>query len=169
MFNALFVADVREHLAKHRHAAFIPGGDHQSAHRHERKQTDGFDGNGLTAGVRAGNDQCIELLAELNVHGDDRLQVNQRMARRAQEHIAGVVYLGYGSLECIGEVGLGKDEVEFHRALVTVNNGLRERACFRGKFGKNAFNLFALFAAQDADFVVGLNHGHRLHKHRRAA
>ena len=47
----------------------VPGGDVQAALGHEGQQTEGLEGDGLTAGVGAGDDQGIEGLPQAEIDG----------------------------------------------------------------------------------------------------
>ena len=71
LLNALFVANVRKYVVKHRDTAVISARNHHSAHRHQRDKADRFKRDRFAAGVRTRNDKAVKFISEHNVNGND--------------------------------------------------------------------------------------------------
>jgi len=112
LLDALLVPDIRQHLVEHGNLASVPRRDHQAAHRHQRQKADRLERDGLAAGIRPGDDERVERIAELDIHGHDLLRVDQRVARPPQHQLPPVVHGGHHRLHPVGELPLRKDHVQ---------------------------------------------------------
>ena len=111
--DRLLVADVGEDLRDDRHSTSWSGGDLQAACGHHREQTDGLEGDRLTAGVRAGDDKDGDVAAEPNVDSDDTSLLHQeRMARVDEIEDPVGVQRWARSLERVGVKSLREREVQ---------------------------------------------------------
>ena len=61
LLDGLLVADVHQNAREHRHLTVVPHRDQQTALGHQSEQTQCFQRNGFTTGVRTGNHQGVKL------------------------------------------------------------------------------------------------------------
>ena len=109
--DRLLVADVREHVAQHRQLRAGRGRDVEAGLVHEAQEPDGAQGDGLAAGVGAGDHERRVAVAEPEVDRDDATG-EPGMARGQQHDLGPVGGLGADAVELGRQVGLGRPEVE---------------------------------------------------------
>ena len=63
LLNALLVSDIGKYFLKNSQFRTVKGRNVQARLSHQGKQTDGFNRNGLTAGVRSCHNQQIEIFS----------------------------------------------------------------------------------------------------------
>ena len=169
LLNALLVADVHQHAAKNTQLAVVGAGHQQAAHRHQREQAERFEGDGLAAGVGTRDDKGVKFSAEVDVDRHHLVLGDQRMPRLLEVDDAAVIDNRHGRAHGIGEVGLGKDEVELREALIAADDRVRKVTGVGGQFEENALDLFLLLVFEHANIIVRLHHAHRLDKDRLTA
>ena len=134
--------------------------------RHQRKQTERFERNRLTAGIRTGDDQRIEIAAQTDVDRHDLFGIEQGMARTLQIDHTVLVELRFGGIHAVGKLRLRKDE----RKLCDIVIIKRECRCaFRNRLrqdSQNAFDLLLFLVFKEAKLVVCLNNGQRFYEQR---
>ena len=167
LLDALLIADVGHDLVEHRHGAAVGTRDVQAALRHGREQTDGLERDGLAAGVRAGDDERVKFAAERNIDRHSGVLRQQRMARAAQLQVL-VRQLRRDRVELVGELCLGKNEVEAHEHVKVARDVLPVRGALGRELGEDALDLRLFTCAQLPQLVVCLHGGHRLDEQRRA-
>ena len=86
-----------------------------------------------------------------------------------QDNFPILAHLGHHGLHLIGHLCLGKNQIQLHRILVAVNNGIGKAPRFLGQLQQDAGDLVLLIGAQNANLIVQLHHTHGLDKHRGAA
>ena len=123
LLNGLLVADIHQHPFKHRHLAVVPYGDQQAALGHDCQQTQCFQRHRLTTRVGAGDNQRIKLASQLYVNGNHLFRVNEGMAGTTQASMTIGGQRRLNSLHLIGQMRLGKDNIEFQQHLVIRNDG----------------------------------------------
>ena len=71
LVDGLLVPDVRQHRGAHPDGRAVAGGDVQAALGHKGEQAQGLEGDGLAAGVGAGDHQSVEVFPQIQVvaHG----------------------------------------------------------------------------------------------------
>ncbi len=84
LFDALLIADVHEEFVEHGRPRCAHRRDEEAALCHRAQQTGRFQGDGLTAGVGAGDDERIILFAQRNVHRHTLFWVDERVTRPDQ-------------------------------------------------------------------------------------
>ena len=166
LLDALFIADIRQHMVENRNLAVVRHGQQQAAHRHQRQQTNRFQRNGLAAGIRTGDHQGIKMQAEFNVGRHHLFLVDQRMARPFEFDLPLVVDQRQGRLHLIAQIGLGKDQVQLHRLFVSGNDPAGKIARLCGELRQDALHFRLLLGEQHANLVVCLHNGHGLDEHR---
>ena len=167
LLDALLIADVGHDLVEHRHGAAVGARDVQAALRHGREQTDGLERDGLAAGVWAGDDERVEFAAERNIDRHSGVLRQQRMARAAQLQVL-VRQLRRDRVELVGELCLGKNEVEAHEHVKVARDVLPVRGALGRELSEDALDLRLFTCAQLPQLVVRLHGGHRLDEQRRA-
>ena len=75
VLETLLVADVDEDVVEDTGAGVFAGGDGKSALEHVLEQADGFETDGLAAGVGAGDEEQASAIAEGDVEGNHLLAV----------------------------------------------------------------------------------------------
>ena len=134
----------------------------QAALGHEGEQTDGFQGHGLTAGVGAGDDQCIKITAQIQIVADSGLGVQQRMAGLTQ--LDEVTQRRLHSPHFGGQLGPGEDAVQSDEGAVIFFDAPLEVGAVGGQLRQNALDLLLLLELQLLQLVVGVDHAHRLNE-----
>ena len=167
LLDALLVADVRKDFIKYGNAAALCGGNVQAALRHKAEKADGLERNGLAAGVRAGDDERIVILAELHIDRHGLVLIEQRMARPAQPDAA-LGELRRAGIQLEAEFCPREDAVEPHERGEVGVDILAVRGTLGGKLRENALDLRFFLRFQLADLVVCLDRRHRLDEERGA-
>ena len=80
LLDGLLVADIGEDIVEHRQFRAALGRDVQPALGHHHQQADGFERDGLAAGVRAGDDNGARAGSQVDVDWRRRGRVEQRVA-----------------------------------------------------------------------------------------
>ena len=166
LLNALLVAHIRQHPVEYTHGAAAVGRDMQAALGHQTQKADGFQGNGLAAGVGAGDDQGVELLTQLHGDGHCLGLVQQRVPGPAQGHAAPAADLRTAGVQLIAQLRPGKDHVQVHQNVIVPQNILHGPGAGGGQLPQDAVDLLFLPGLQLLELVVGLHHAHGLHKQR---
>ena len=163
LLNGLFIPDVRQNVAEDGQIAAVGCRNVQAALVHGCKQTDGLERHRLTAGVRAGDDQCIEALAQLHVDGHGLCLVQERMSGFSEQD-ALFLHGGRLTVQLVAELGLGEDEIQPGQQLKIRVNILPVLGAVGGELGKDALDLKLLLGGQLPQLVVGLDRRHGLHE-----
>ncbi|HRJ21321.1 MAG TPA: hypothetical protein PLF84_19910, partial [Bryobacteraceae bacterium] len=160
VFDGLVVADVGEDVGEDGEGGF-GGGDGPTGLGHEGERTGGFHGDGLAAGVGAGNEEGAQGAVEGEGEGDDAFPLAAKEV--VEEGVAGVLEVkdggfvggesGDDGVGLYGEVGAGEDGVEGGEGAGGEADfgGVFAEAC--GQFGEDAMD-FAEFFIGEADEVV---------------
>ena len=132
-------------------------------HRAERLHADR-----LAARVRAGNQQHAVVLADADVNRHDLVLRDEGMARLLEVRAALAAQLGAIRRHVLGELCLGKGEVDrAEDAAVLLKDGTLLADLGR-EVAQDALDLLLLGERQLLDVVVELDDGHRLDEERRA-
>src|SRR5262249_33019038 len=123
LFEALFVADVRENLLEHRHVAPLPGGDVHARLRHQAQRARRFEAHRFAAGVRSRDDEQVEAHTQADVDGYYRARwllwrggfvaeevFEERVSGDAEPELAGGGDGGGGHLVVTAVAGRGRHE-----------------------------------------------------------
>ena len=168
LFNALLIADVRQHPLVDRNGTLVRRRDVETALGHQRQQAKGLEGDGLAAGIGASDDQCIKGVSQLDVNGHRLLRVQQRMAGLAEVDGAVPPDLRPDGVHFIGELAPGKDQVQVHQGVIVPLNVLPVGRHIGGQLRQDALDLLLFLGLQLNIFVVGLNDADRLDEQRGA-
>ena len=172
VFNTLLVADVNEDVAEDAGMASFVHGHQHAALEHVLQQSDGFQADGLTSGVRTGNQQDAFLAGEDNVQGNHFLAVlGQRHLQQGMYRLEPVDNLlvferGFQAFYLDAEQCLGTDKVNLGQEFVGLQDGGYLRTDRRREIGQDTDNLPPLFSLQFPDAVVGFHHFRRFDEHR---
>ncbi len=79
LLNALLIANVCKYFRKNRKLAAVQCRNMKAGLSHEGKKSDGFQADGFTTGIRAGDDQKIKILSEMDVNRDYLFRRKERM------------------------------------------------------------------------------------------
>ena len=165
LLDALLVADVHQILTEHADGALLMSRDQQAVLCHGAQKARGFQGNGFTAGVGAGDDQGVVLLAQSHVHRNHLVLVDQGVAGLFQIEPHAVRHLWHVGLLFQRQTGLGQQHVDVQHGLVAEIEHRLDGGHLVGEGGQNALDLAFLLAAQLHDLGVGLHHRRGLHEH----
>ena len=141
----------------------------EAALGHEGEQAGGFQGDGLAAGVGAGDDQGVEVLSQPQVDGHRRLLVQQGVTGLPEAEGAVVDHPGAHAPEAVGELSPGENHVNLLQKVVVEQDVLTVVGHQGGELRQNALDLLFLPALELPQLVVGLDGGHGLHKEGGAA
>ena len=166
LLNALLVAYVGQYVRKHGQLAAVVCRDVQAALVHRRKQTYRLYGDGLAAGVRSCDDERIEAVSQFHVYRHSLALVEQRVPRVAQNYRP-LVHRRLLAVELIGELGLGKYQVEPDEHVIVRAYIVPVLGAVRGELGKDAVYLRLFLRGKLAQLVVRLHRAHRLDEKRR--
>ena len=166
LFDALLIADVHEKLIEHADLAALVGRDQETTLCHRAQQTGRFQGDGLAAGVRAGDDERIIFFAQCNVHRHALLWVDQWVACPDQrEGIVGA-HCRFECLELQRQTRLCQQDINVQHGLIAVLE-LRLNGCHLcGKGYQNALDLLRFLGTILQDAGIGFHDSLRFHKHR---
>ena len=168
LLNALLVADVRQHPAVDRDGTAVRRRDVEAALGHQGQQAQGLEGDGLAAGVGAGDDQGVKGVSQLDVDGHRLLGVQQRVAGLAEVDGAVPPDLRPDGVHFIGELAPGKNQVQVDQGVVIPLDVLPVGRRFRGQLRQDALDLLLLLGLQLDILVVGLDDAHGLDEQRGA-
>ena len=160
LVDGLLVADVRQHGGAHPHRGAVRRRDVQPTLGHQGEQAQGFQGDGLAAGVGAGDDQGIERSAQGQVVAHGGLGVQQGVARPFQLNAAAQhrFHGPHGG----GQLGPGENAVQGHQSLVVVLNVRQMPGAVGGQLGQDPLDLLLLLGLELPQLVVGVYHPHGL-------
>ena len=118
------VTDIGVNMLKQADFRLLVRRNMQAASSHERQQTEGFERNRLAAGVRAGDDEGVVIIADGDVDRHGLVLIEQRMARAKQLAAAAVL----NKHRCTGihverQLGTRKDEVQRGQRIVVLLDG----------------------------------------------
>ncbi len=181
LLHALLIADVDEDVLEDAHDGAPLDGNGHAGLGHERQQADRLERDGLSAGVGAGDDQQVEIVAEAIVDRDDAVL---RLAAAAaalhqveQQRVAGAAYgddrlvLDHraAQVERLREAPLGGDQIEHRDRIQRFDDLLGVDVDLVAELPEQAGNLLRLLRPQVADAVVELDGAGRLDVERRTA
>ena len=169
LLYALLVADIHQHAAEDAQLAVVGAGHQQTAHRHQREQSQRFEGDGFAARIGSRDDEGVKIRAEADVDGHHPVLGNQRMPRLLQTDDAPVVDDGLGGAHGVRQIRLGENKTELRQIVVAADDGIREVARVGGQLKEDALDLLLLLVSEHADVVVRLHDAHRLDEHRLTA
>ena len=168
LLNALLVSNVREYLLKHSQFRSRIRRYLQAGLRHQGKQTHRFQRYGLTAGIRAGNNQGGKLFPEPNGGRHHLFRINQRMPSADDLQVSFIIHLRTHAEKPAAQQPLGKDKVQLCQLF------LRFRHCrgigrhFSGQCRQDPGNLLLFLQFPLFQFIPHFHSGHGLDKQRRA-
>ena len=168
LLNALLVADIHQKFIKHTDLAALVSRDQKTALCHSAQQTGGFQGDRLTAGVRAGDDKGIVFPAQCNIHRNTLLRVDQRVAGANQVEGRIRPHSWFEGLQFQRKPRFRQQDVNFQHGLVAVLELRLNGGHLCGKGHQNALDLLCLLCAVLQNAGVCLHHSLRFHEHRSA-
>ena len=162
LLDALLVADVHQILLKDADLAALVRRDQKAALGHGAEQTGRLEGDGLAAGVGAGNDEGIVVAAQGDVHRHAPGRVDQGVAGPHQREGAVVADRGLEGLHLQGHPGLGQQDVDLQHGLVAELELRLDGGHLAGEGGQDPLDLLRLLGAVLQNAGVGLDDGLRL-------
>ena len=124
LLDALLVTDIGVNMLKQADFRLLVRRDMQAAGSHERQQTEGFERNRLAAGVRAGDDERVVIIADGDVDRHGLVLIEQRMARAKQLAAAAVLNKHRRTgIHVERQLGTRKDEVQRGQRIVVLLDG----------------------------------------------
>ena len=118
LLDGLLVPDVRQDFFENGHLAPVVHRQVQAALGHEGEQASRFQGDRLTAGVGAGDDQGVKALPQFQVDGHCLLLVQQRMPGVAEHEPAVLHQFRLHAVHLIGQLAPGEDQVQRQQQVV---------------------------------------------------
>ena len=138
----------------------------QAAGSHERQQTEGFERNRLAAGVWAGDDERVVIIADGDVDRHRLVLIQQRMTRTEQLAAAAVLdQYGRTGVHVERQLGTRKDKVQRGQRIVVLLDGALVHGHARRQFRENALDLVFLAAFEHLNLVVDFHDLLRLDEH----
>ena len=162
LFDGLLVADIGVHLPEQGDLAAVGGGDVQAALGHQRQKADGLEGDGLAAGVGAGDHEGPEPVADPEIEGHHALPVDQGMAGPHKAHLPVRADLGAHCLHVFGKGGFGEDEIQFGEDLQIAEDLGRVPGHLPGQGKEDPLDLGLFLGLPALDLVAKLHDGHGL-------
>ena len=169
LLDALLVPDVRQHPVVDADGAAVVRRDVEAALGHEGQQPQGLQAHRLTAGVGAGDDQGVELPAQLDVDGHRLGAVQQGVPCVAEGDRPVPPDLRPAAVHFVAQLPPGEDQVQPHQQLVVLQDVLVVGGGLGGQGAQNALDLLLLLGLQLLQLVVGLDHPHGFHEEGGAA
>ena len=166
--NGLLIADIRQDRIKSRKGAAVPCRNMQAALCHQRQKADGLQRHGFTAGIGAGDDHAVKILAQPHGNRHNRLGVDQRMPGISQLHNTLIIHDRCPGPHPVGKLCLCEDHIQLGQHPHIQLNILPVGSCFRRKLRKDPLDLLAFLDLQLPQGIVRVHSGHRLHKISRA-
>ena len=124
LLDALLVTDIGVNMLKQADFRLLVRRNMQAASSHERQQTEGFERNRLAAGVRAGDDEGVVIIADGDVDRHGLVLIEQRMARAKQLAAAAVLNKHRRTgVHVERQLGTRKDEVQRGQRIVVLLDG----------------------------------------------
>ena len=160
LVDGLLVADVRHDHGAHLDGGAVSGGDMQAALSHKSQQAQRFQGDGLAAGVGAGDDQRVKVPAQRQIVAHGGLLVQQRVPGPAQLDVVSQHRL-HGPHPG-GQAAPGKNGVQCHQQLVILLDAVLKPGAVGGQLRQNALDLLFLPGLKLPQLVVGIHHAHGL-------
>ena len=164
LFDALLVADVGADAVEADDLAARLRRYMQAGQTHAGQQADGLQGDGLAAGIGAGDDHGADAAIQLHVYRHHFRRRDQRVAGLDQTEQAAVVHLGRGAVQIIAELALGHDEIDAGQDDQIGLDLRRETGDHQRQPPQDGGDLLFFFLAQGGQLVVQLHHGQRLHE-----
>ena len=168
LLNALFVADIRQNIVENPHHGAVGRGNMQSRLRHEREKSERFESDGLSARVRARDNQRIEFSAEVHRNRNDRIGGNQRVTRPAQPDFARFRDFGRDAVHFKGKLAFSEDKSEQGKISVIFRKLRAAARDVGGKLKENPLDFIRFQPLQQPQLVVRFDDGERLDENRRA-
>ena len=169
LLYALLVANIGVNVLEKADFRLLIRRNMQAACRHQRQQAKGFERNRLAAGVRAGDDERVVIVADGDVNRNRLILVQQRMARA--EQLAAVAVLDQHrrtGVHVERQLGTREDEVQRGQRVVVLLDRALVHGHARGQLRENALDLVFLAALKHLNLVVDLHDLLRLDEHSRA-
>ena len=157
--DGLLVADIGQYAVENHHCAVVRHRNVESTLGHQSQQTDGLQGDGLAAGVGAGDDQGIKIPAQVQVVGHRLVGVQQGMAGLPQTDATADDF-GLAGPHPVGQLGPGEDHVQHDKQVVVLGDVLLVGGAVGGQLGQDPVNLLLLVGLELPQLVVGLHHPH---------
>ena len=169
LLDGLLVADVRKHAFECRKLRPLLRGNEHAAHRHQCKESDGFERHGLAAGVRARDNQRAEGFAKPDVDGNHAVFGDQRMPSANDAHTARLVELRSHRALISRHDRARKDDVQRAHDVAADMDFVRKGRNHRGQTGENPLDLDFFFKEEPLVLVAEFHHGGGFDKQRRSA
>ena len=164
LLNALLVADVYQKFVKYADLAALIGRDQKAALRHSTQQTGGFQGNGLAAGVRAGDNKRVIFPAQCNIYRHALFRVDQRMPRTDQRERIVCTHSRLKGLEIQRQTRFCQQNVNFQHGLIAVLELRLNGGHLCSECHQYAFDLLRFLCAVLQNAGICFHDGLRLHK-----
>ena len=123
LFNALLIPDICINLMKKSQLTAVKSRNVKSCLTHKSKQTNGFQRNCFSSGIRTCDNQKVKIISQTDINGNYFLFWNQRMAGFFQEHTAFLVKNRFASVHIHGKTGSGKNKVKLYHQFQIQGNG----------------------------------------------
>ncbi|MPM26733.1 hypothetical protein SDC9_73238 [bioreactor metagenome] len=169
LFDGLFVPDIGKDVLEGRELRSVLCRDEHAAHGHQRKQADGFERYGLTARVRACDNQRLKRLSQPDIDRNDLVLRNQRMPAFDDANPSLVVELRPHGAEIPRHHRARKDHVQRAHDVDAHMDFVRKRREHGGQPRKNAFNFVFLFREKTLVLVAQFHDRRGFNKQRRPA
>ena len=166
LLDALLVTDIGVNMLKQADFRLLVRRNMQAAGSHERQQTEGFERNRLAAGVWAGDDERVVIIADGDVDRHRLILIEQRMARTKQLAAAAVLNKHRRTgVHVERQLGTRKDEVQRGQRIVVLLDGALVHGHARRQLREDAFDLVFLSAFEHLNLVVDFHDLLRLDEH----
>ena len=165
LLNALLIADIRINCAEHRHFCTACG-DKQTDLRHQRKEAYSLQCYCFTAGIRAGNQQHSEFIAQLYIQRHYRILRQQRVTSLRNFYAAAQHQHRTYRVLLLRQQSSGADNVQCSKYFQRSQQCLRLRAHVLRELTQNTLDFLVLLCNITLDIIVQVDNSQRLDKQR---
>ena len=162
LLNGLLVADIGQHPVIKGNTAAVVRRNVHAALGHQGEKPHGLEGDGLTAGVGAGDDHGVKVVAQAHGDGHHSLLINQGMAGIFELDLPVLPDLGLHSLHLKAQLCPGEDHIQPHQDFKVLVDILLVAGGLGGELGQNPLDLLALLGKELPQVVICIDRLHGL-------
>ena len=162
--NRLLITDIRQNRVEGGKFTAVTGRHMEAALSHQCQQANGLQGDGLTAGVRTGDNHGIKISTQAKRNRHYGLGIDQWMPCITKLHNARIIHDGCPSTHAITQFRLGENHIQPNQHGKIQINGFRIRGSLRGKLRQDPFDFLFFLKFQFPQCIIGIDRGHGLYE-----
>ena len=143
LFDALLIPDIGVDVMKDRKLRAVEGRNMEPCLSHQGKEPDRFQRYRLSAGIRSGDDQHIEIEipADMNIGGHDLFFVQKRMSGLSKTDPPLFIIERLRRVLLQSKKAFGKDEIQLDQGPAVYSQLVEVLRTVAAECGKNRFDL----------------------------